>query len=83
LQLTQFANTYGGGVYNFTVASEYRFHRVQESIAQNPTMFLDYPRFETAYAEAAFGYSFMVDGRVQDGQLPLDDMFSFFSEVHT
>jgi hypothetical protein len=82
-EVTQFADMYGGGkYYNFTVASEYRYHRVQQSIAQNPTLFLDFPRFETAYAEAAFPFKFMVDGRIQNEQLPLQNMFSFFSLMH-
>ncbi|KIJ50121.1 hypothetical protein M422DRAFT_245925 [Sphaerobolus stellatus SS14] len=35
-EFVDFSNKFGGGVYNLTAAAEYRFHRIQESIATNP-----------------------------------------------
>ncbi|KAH7100961.1 heme-thiolate peroxidase [Auriculariales sp. MPI-PUGE-AT-0066] len=77
------SNTYGGGWYNLTAASELRFHRIQESLASNPEFFFSMPRYVTAYAESAFPIEFFVDGRskvpIEDGRkLNIKDARSFF-----
>ncbi|KAF6755033.1 hypothetical protein DFP72DRAFT_898260 [Ephemerocybe angulata] len=36
-----YSNRFGGGFYNLTVAQELRWQRIQESIATNPTFFVD------------------------------------------
>ena len=55
-----------------TVAAELRWHRIQESIATNPTFSFVAPRIFTAYGEAALPINLFVDGRQDDGQLDLD-----------
>jgi len=77
-EFTTAANQLGAGSYNETVAAEYRFQRIQESIATNPNFTFVLPRFATAYAEAAFPFRMFVDGRVQDGQLSVANARGFF-----
>jgi hypothetical protein len=76
-----FSNQFGAGKYNLTVAGEYRFHRIQESIATNPNFSFVSPRFFTAYAESVFPISFFIDGRQNDGQLDMDTARSFFQDM--
>ena len=63
-----------------TVAGEYRFHRVQQSIAQNPHFSFTTARFLTGYRDIAFPTIFFVDGRKADGQLNLTDALGFFRD---
>jgi unspecific peroxygenase len=55
---------YGNGYFNRTVAGELRYHRIQQSIANNPAFEMLGFRHTTAYAEASFPATFFVDGRV-------------------
>ncbi|KAJ3570664.1 heme-thiolate peroxidase [Leucocoprinus birnbaumii] len=80
-EFVAFSNKYGGGKYNMTVAAEYRFHRIQESIATNPNFSFVSPRFFTAYAESVFPINFFIDGRQNDGQLDLDVARGFFQNM--
>ncbi|KAF7777749.1 hypothetical protein Agabi119p4_3821 [Agaricus bisporus var. burnettii] len=80
-EFTAFSNRFGAGKYNLTVAAEYRFHRIQESIATNPNFSFVSPRFFTAYAESVFPINFFIDGRQGDGQLDLDVARGFFQNM--
>jgi len=77
-QFSDFSNRFGAGKYNATVAGEYRFQRIQESIATNPQFSFVSPRYFTAYAETVFPFLFFVDGRVSDSQLDLTVARGFF-----
>ncbi|KIJ39642.1 hypothetical protein M422DRAFT_257470 [Sphaerobolus stellatus SS14] len=74
------SNHFGGGSYNLTVATEYRFYRIQQSVAENPTFSFISPRIVTAYGEAAVPFVFFVDGRKADGQLSIEDALQFFRD---
>jgi unspecific peroxygenase len=75
-----FSQRFGGGNYNLTVAAEFRWQRIQESIATNPNFSFISPRYFTAYAESSFPFFFFVDGRKADGQLPMDVARGFFQD---
>ncbi|TFK31794.1 Chloroperoxidase [Crucibulum laeve] len=75
-----FSNRLGAGNYNFTVAAEFRWQRIQESIANNPNYSFVSPRYYTAYAESVFPIAFFVDGRKADGQLDLITARGFFQD---
>ncbi|KIJ52730.1 hypothetical protein M422DRAFT_155986 [Sphaerobolus stellatus SS14] len=79
-ELVEFSNKFGGGVLDLTAASEFRFQRIQESIATNPTFSFVSPRYVGAYAETAFQLLFFVDGRKADARLPLDVARGFFQD---
>ncbi|TFK17876.1 Cloroperoxidase [Coprinopsis marcescibilis] len=79
-----FSNRFGGGFYNLTVAAELRFHRIQESIANNPQFSIVGFRHLTLYAEAAFPVTLFVDGRktgAQAGHLDMRSAESFFKDM--
>ncbi|KAF9448649.1 Cloroperoxidase [Macrolepiota fuliginosa MF-IS2] len=80
-EFVAFSNKFGAGKYNYTVAGEFRWQRIQESIATNPTFSFVAPRFFTAYAESTFPVNFFVDGRQGDGQLDLDVARGFFQDM--
>ncbi|TFK24483.1 Cloroperoxidase [Coprinopsis marcescibilis] len=83
-QFKDFSEEYGNGFYNMTVAGELRFHRIQQSIAQNPQFNLAGLRHLTAYAEVTFPANFFVDGRKQGseiGQLDMKTAESFFKDM--
>lgn len=75
-----FSNQFGAGKYNLTVAGEFRFQRIQDSIATNPTFSFVSPRYFTAYIEAAFPVTFFIDGRDTSGQLDVEVARSFFQD---
>jgi len=77
-ELTDFSNRFGAGNYNITVAGEFRFQRIQDSIATNPEFSFVAPRFIAAYGETVFPVLFFIDGRVSDGQLNLTVARGFF-----
>jgi hypothetical protein len=77
-QFTDYSNQYGGGKYNLTAASEFRFKRFEDSIATNPQFSIIAPRFFTAYNDGVLPINLFVDGRQDDGQLDLDAARSFF-----
>ncbi|KAF8801693.1 Cloroperoxidase [Phlegmacium glaucopus] len=77
-EFSSFSQLFGGGNYNQLVAAEFRWKRIQESIATNPNFSFVSPRYYTAYAESALPYLFFVDGRVSDGQLDLTSARGFF-----
>lgn len=79
-EFEKFSNQFGGGFYNLTAAAEFRWQRIQESIATNPNFSFISPRYFTAYAESTFPLVFFVDGRKSDGRLPLDVARGFFQE---
>ncbi|KAH6910875.1 Chloroperoxidase [Coprinopsis sp. MPI-PUGE-AT-0042] len=62
-QFKNFSMVYGNGFWNDTVAAEFRFHRIQESIRNNPEFEILGHRHGTAYGEASFPAAFFVDGR--------------------
>lgn len=78
MQFSSFSNRFGGGDYNLTVAAQYRWQRIQDSIATNPNFSFVSPRYFTAYAESVFPILFFVDGRVADGKLNLANARGFF-----
>ncbi|KAF9445290.1 aromatic peroxygenase precursor [Macrolepiota fuliginosa MF-IS2] len=80
-KLAAFSNKYGAGKYNYTVAGELRWQRIQDSIATNPTFSFVSPRYFTAYAETTFPVNFFIDGRQGDGQLDLDVARGFFQNM--
>ncbi|KAH7102134.1 hypothetical protein BKA62DRAFT_671554 [Auriculariales sp. MPI-PUGE-AT-0066] len=57
-QLIDTMDTFGAGNYNLTAAAEFRWIRIQDSIARNPTFDFGNPRFATAYAESSFPLAF-------------------------
>lgn len=77
-EFVEFGNKFGGGNYNIVAAAEFRWQRIQESIATNPNFSFISPRYFTAYAESTFPLFFFVDGRKGDAQLPPDVARSFF-----
>ncbi|KIJ36534.1 hypothetical protein M422DRAFT_261096 [Sphaerobolus stellatus SS14] len=79
-ELVEFSNKFGGGVLNLTAATEFRFQRIQESIATNPNFTFVSPRYVGAYGETAFPLLLFVDGRKADRQLPLDHARGFFQD---
>ncbi|RXW15547.1 hypothetical protein EST38_g10305 [Candolleomyces aberdarensis] len=62
-QMVDFSNRYGDGYYNLTVAAEYRYHLIQQSIVTNPNFSFVFPRYFTAYAESVLTLNLLVDGR--------------------
>ncbi|KJA15661.1 hypothetical protein HYPSUDRAFT_48125 [Hypholoma sublateritium FD-334 SS-4] len=82
-ELTAFSNEFGAGSYNLSVAAEFRFQRIQDSIATNPNFSFISPRYYTAYAESVFPIAFFVDGRITD-TLTLDMTVArgFFQDGH-
>ncbi|KAJ2936545.1 heme-thiolate peroxidase, partial [Candolleomyces eurysporus] len=79
-QFVDFSNRFGGGFYNYTVAAELRFQRIQESIATNPQFSFVSPRFFTAYAESTFPVNFFVDGRSTEKKLDMEAATSFIRD---
>ncbi|KDR71465.1 hypothetical protein GALMADRAFT_74948 [Galerina marginata CBS 339.88] len=79
-ELVKFSNKFGAGKYNLTVAGEFRFQRIQDSIATNPNFTFVSPRYFTAYAESTFPVNFFIDGRHENGQLDLKVARGFFQE---
>jgi hypothetical protein len=77
-EMTKFANQFGAGNYNLTVAGEYRAQRIKDSTATNPTFSFVAPRYFTAFAESTFPISFFIDGRQTDGQLNMTVARGFF-----
>jgi unspecific peroxygenase len=83
VQFKNFSMIYGNGFFNHTVAAELRYHRIQQSIATNPTFEMLGFRHSTAYAEASFPSTFFVDGRKNGseyGQLDMVTAESFFKD---
>ncbi|KIJ50106.1 hypothetical protein M422DRAFT_160051 [Sphaerobolus stellatus SS14] len=80
-EFVDFSNKFGGGVYNLTAAAEYRFHRIQESIATNPQFSLVAPRYFNAYGDPPVAPILFVDGRKADGRLNLEDALGFFRDM--
>ena len=78
--MVKFADKFGAGKYNLTVAGEYRWQRIQDSISTNPTMSFVSPRYFTAYGESVFAINFFVDGRQDDGQLDMKVARGFFQD---
>ncbi|KIJ27631.1 hypothetical protein M422DRAFT_190789 [Sphaerobolus stellatus SS14] len=72
-EFVDFSNKFGGGVFNLTAAAEYRFHRIQESIATSPQFSLVAPRILNAYGDPAVATILFVDGRKADGRLNLTE----------
>ncbi|KAJ2923960.1 heme-thiolate peroxidase, partial [Candolleomyces eurysporus] len=79
-QFVDFSNRYGEGFYNYTVAAELRFQRIQESIATNPQFSFIAPRYFTAYAESVFPVNFFVDGRSTERKLDMETATLFFRD---
>ncbi|KDR72108.1 hypothetical protein GALMADRAFT_1344340 [Galerina marginata CBS 339.88] len=77
-QLVDFSNRFGAGKYNYTVAGELRWKRIQDSIATNPNFSFVSPRYFTAYAESTLPVNFFIDGRQTDRQLDLTVARGFF-----
>jgi hypothetical protein len=79
-QLTAFSDKFGAGHYNLSVAAEFRFQRIQDSIATNPQFSFISPRYFTAYAESVFPVAFFIDGRDSSGQLDMTVARGFFQD---
>jgi hypothetical protein len=79
-QLTAFSDKFGAGYYNLSVAAEFRFQRIQDSIATNPQFSFISPRYFTAYAESVFPIAFFIDGRDSSGQLDMNVARGFFQD---
>ncbi|KIJ30060.1 hypothetical protein M422DRAFT_187611 [Sphaerobolus stellatus SS14] len=74
-----FASKFGvNGTYDINAASEFRFERLQDSIATNPQLVFTSPRILSAYSEAVFPLVYFVDGRLNNRQLTQDAATSFF-----
>ncbi|KDR69591.1 hypothetical protein GALMADRAFT_77331 [Galerina marginata CBS 339.88] len=81
-ELVAFSKKFGAGKYNLTVAAEFRFQRIKNSIATNPKFSFVSPRYFTAYVESVFPINFFIDGRQDDGQLDLTVARGFFQDMH-
>ncbi|KAF5327645.1 hypothetical protein D9619_004131 [Psilocybe cf. subviscida] len=79
-ELVSFSNKFGGGFYNIATAREFRFQRIQDSIATNPQFSFISPRYYTAYAESVFPIVFFIDGRNSTLNLDLDVARGFFQD---
>ncbi|RXW15742.1 heme-thiolate peroxidase [Candolleomyces aberdarensis] len=79
-QFVDYSSRYGGGFYNYTVAAELRFQRIQQSIATNPQFSFIAPRYFTAYAESVFPVNFFVDGRSTEKKLDMEAAALFFRD---
>lgn len=79
-QFIDFSNRYGDGFYNYTVAAELRWQRIQDSIAHNPQFDLTGPRYFTAFAESTFPVNFFVDGRSNPRGLSVTNATLFFRD---
>ncbi|KAJ2914374.1 heme-thiolate peroxidase, partial [Candolleomyces efflorescens] len=79
-QFVAYSNRFGGGFYDYNVAAELRFQRIQESIATNPQFSFVSPRFFTAYAESTFPVNFFVDGRSAEKKLAMQNATLFFRD---
>lgn len=76
-----YCNKFGNGKYNYTVAGEFKFKRIMDSIATNPEFVMTSPRIFTVYVEAAFPVNFFIDGRQTDGQLDVDVARGFMQNM--
>ncbi|KAH6910879.1 hypothetical protein BKA70DRAFT_1268828 [Coprinopsis sp. MPI-PUGE-AT-0042] len=84
-QFKNFSTVYGNGFWNDTVAAEFRFYRIQQSISNNPNFEMLGFRHATAYGEASFPAAFFVDGRrtgSEAGQLDMVTAEGFFKDGH-
>ncbi|TFK21070.1 Cloroperoxidase [Coprinopsis marcescibilis] len=82
-QFVEYSNRFGGGFYNYSVAAELRFQRIQQSIATNPEFDLRGFRHFTAFGETVFAVNMFTDGRktgAEAGQLDLKSARSFFRD---
>ncbi|KAH6891630.1 Chloroperoxidase [Coprinopsis sp. MPI-PUGE-AT-0042] len=82
-QFKNFSMIYGNGFFNHTVAAELRYHRIQQSIANNPNFDIRGFRHTTVYGEAALPGVLFVDGRATGaaiGQLDLVSAELFFKD---
>ena len=79
-QLTAFSDKFGAGYYNFSVAAEFRYQRIQDSIATNPQFSFISPRYFTAYAESVFPIAFFIDGRDSSEHLDMNVARGFFED---
>jgi len=80
-EFTSFANKYGNGYWNLTVAGYYRYQRLLDSMGTNPDFNFTLPRFATAYAEATFPSTMFISGLTEaTGQLDLTDARGFFQD---
>ncbi|KAF8958572.1 Chloroperoxidase [Flammula alnicola] len=79
-ELTAFSNKFGAGLYNLSVATEFRFQRIKDSIATNPQFSFISPRYYTAYAESVFPITFFIDGRDRSLQLDMNVARGFFQD---
>ncbi|KXN82381.1 Aromatic peroxygenase [Leucoagaricus sp. SymC.cos] len=77
-ELVDDSNKYGAGKYNYTVADELRYKRLQNSIQANPEFSFKGARYLAGYAEVVFPVKFFIDGRQSGGQLDLDVARDFF-----
>lgn len=75
-------NKYGGGKYNYTVAGEFRYHRIQQSIANNPQFSFTNNRFIGAYVETIVAANLFADGRRDDHSFDIDTARGFFQNQH-
>ncbi|KAH7102097.1 heme-thiolate peroxidase [Auriculariales sp. MPI-PUGE-AT-0066] len=80
--MVDYMDKFGNGRYNIHAAAEYRFARIQESIATNPWFFFGNPRFATGYAESTFPLEFFSNDSTIDWErgTSLENVKSFFLE---
>jgi hypothetical protein len=71
---------YGAGKFNYTVAGEFRFQRIQESIAHNPNFSFTNNRFEGAYVETIVAANLFADGRRDDHSFDVETARGFFQD---
>jgi hypothetical protein len=79
-KLLDYMDKYGGGLYNYKVAGEFRYKRIQDSIAMNPDFTFTNGRYIAAYIETVVGANLFSDGRRNDSQVPKDAARSFFQD---
>jgi unspecific peroxygenase len=80
VQLVDAANLVGDGFLTVESVSLQKAQRINDSIARNPTLSFDTPRYLTAYAETTFPLAFFVSDQTVNTTLngTVDDARSFF-----
>ncbi|KAH7103082.1 heme-thiolate peroxidase [Auriculariales sp. MPI-PUGE-AT-0066] len=79
-QLINTMDSFGNGSYNIHAAAEFRYIRIQDSIARNPVFDFGNPRYATGYAESTFPLAFFSNASEPDLEVgtSADNIRSFF-----
>ncbi|KAH7102106.1 heme-thiolate peroxidase [Auriculariales sp. MPI-PUGE-AT-0066] len=80
--MVDYMNQFGNGSYNIHAAAEYRYARIQESIATNPYFVLGNPRYVIAYSDASLTLETFSNDSTTDWErgVSLENIKSFYVE---